>query len=70
MPDTTLEVRYEMLEVRYEDVVADLESQMLRIIDDCGLEWDDARLSYHQTARLRAAPEINGKPRSSCALQR
>jgi tetratricopeptide (TPR) repeat protein len=44
MPDT-------MLEVRYEDVVADLESQARRIIDHCGLEWDDVCLSYHQTVR-------------------
>jgi Sulfotransferase family len=40
-----------MLEVRYEDVVADLELRARRIIDHCGLEWDEACLSYHQTAR-------------------
>jgi tetratricopeptide (TPR) repeat protein len=40
-----------MLEVRYEDVVVDLESEARRIIDHCGLEWDDACLSYHQTPR-------------------
>jgi hypothetical protein len=40
-----------MLDVRYEDVVADLESQARRIIDYCGLPWDDRCLSFHQTDR-------------------
>lgn len=40
-----------MLDVRYEDVVADLEGQARRIIDYCGLPWDDRCLSFHQTAR-------------------
>jgi tetratricopeptide (TPR) repeat protein len=40
-----------MLEVRYEEVVADLEPQARRIIAHCGLEWDDACLAFHQTAR-------------------
>jgi len=40
-----------MLEVQYEDVVADLESQARRIVAYCGLEWDDACLSFHTTER-------------------
>ena len=40
-----------MLEVRYEDVVADLESQARRIIAHCGLPWDDRCLSFHETDR-------------------
>lgn len=40
-----------MLDVRYEDVVADLESQARRIIDYCGLPWDDRCLSFHETDR-------------------
>jgi tetratricopeptide (TPR) repeat protein len=40
-----------MLEVRYEDVVADLEAQARRIIDYCGLPWDDRCLSFHATDR-------------------
>jgi tetratricopeptide (TPR) repeat protein len=40
-----------MLEVQYEDVVADLESQARRIIAYCGLNWDDACLAFHKTRR-------------------
>lgn len=40
-----------MLEVRYEDVVADLERQARRIVAHCGLEWDDACLEFHKTQR-------------------
>ena len=40
-----------MLEVRYEDIVADLEYQARRIVAHCGLEWDDACLSFHRTQR-------------------
>jgi hypothetical protein len=40
-----------MLDVRYEDVVADLDGQARRIIDYCGLPWDDRCLSFHETDR-------------------
>ena len=40
-----------ILDVRYEDVVADLESQARRIIAYCGLPWDDRCLSFHETDR-------------------
>jgi hypothetical protein len=40
-----------MLEVRYEEVVADLEGQVRRIISHCGLPWDDRCLSFHKTER-------------------
>jgi tetratricopeptide (TPR) repeat protein len=40
-----------ILDVRYEDVVADLEGQARRIIDYCGLPWDESCLSFHQTDR-------------------
>jgi tetratricopeptide (TPR) repeat protein len=40
-----------MLDVRYEDVIADVEIQARRIIDYCGLEWDDACLAFYETAR-------------------
>jgi tetratricopeptide (TPR) repeat protein len=39
------------LEVRYEDVVDDLEGQARRILAHCGLGWDDACLAFHRTAR-------------------
>ncbi len=37
--------------MRYEDVVADLEKQARRIIEYCGLPWDDRCLSFHETER-------------------
>ncbi len=40
-----------MIEVRYEDVVANLEKQARRLIADCGLEWEDRCLEFHQTQR-------------------
>jgi tetratricopeptide (TPR) repeat protein len=40
-----------ILDVRYEDVVADLEREARRIIDHCGLPWDDRCLSFHETDR-------------------
>lgn len=40
-----------MLEVDYEEVVADLEGQARRIVTHCGLEWDDACLEFHKTER-------------------
>lgn len=40
-----------MLEVRYEDLVADLPGQAGAVIAHCGLSWEDACLSFHETAR-------------------
>ena len=40
-----------MLDVRYEDVVADLAGQARRLLDYCALPWDDNCLSFHQTVR-------------------
>jgi len=40
-----------MLEIDYEDTVADLEGQARRIIDFAGLVWDDRCLEFHKTER-------------------
>jgi len=40
-----------ILDVRYEDIVADLEGQARRIIAHCGLPWNDKCLSFHVTDR-------------------
>jgi tetratricopeptide (TPR) repeat protein len=40
-----------MLEVQYEEVVADFEREARRIVAHCGLEWDDACLEFHNTRR-------------------
>jgi tetratricopeptide (TPR) repeat protein len=39
------------LDVRYEDIVADKEAQARRLIEYCGLEWNDACLDFHKTER-------------------
>jgi hypothetical protein len=40
-----------MIDVQYEDVVADLEGQGRRILDHCGLEWDARCLDFHRNER-------------------
>ena len=40
-----------MLEVDYEDVVDDLETQARRIVAYCGLPWDDRCLEFYKTER-------------------
>jgi Sulfotransferase family len=40
-----------MLNVQYEDVVADIETQARRVLDFCGLEWDEACLAFHDVER-------------------
>ncbi|MEE8274690.1 MAG: sulfotransferase [Alphaproteobacteria bacterium] len=40
-----------ILELRYEDVVVDLEGEARRLVDFCGLAWDDACLAFHETER-------------------
>jgi tetratricopeptide (TPR) repeat protein len=40
-----------VLRVRYEEVVADLESQVRRLLDFCGLPFEQACLDFHQTDR-------------------
>ena len=48
-----------LLEVNYEDVVADLEGQARRLIAFCGLGWDDACLDFHQKARTVRTASVN-----------
>ncbi|HTX59213.1 MAG TPA: sulfotransferase, partial [Verrucomicrobiae bacterium] len=40
-----------MLEVRYEEVVGDVEAQARRIVAHCGLPWNDACLAFYRTKR-------------------
>jgi len=40
-----------VLDVSYEDVVDDLEGQARRLIDYCGLPWDDGCIAFHRTDR-------------------
>jgi tetratricopeptide (TPR) repeat protein len=39
------------LDVQYEDIVADQEAQARRMLDHCGLEWNDACLDFHKHKR-------------------
>jgi hypothetical protein len=39
------------LEMRYEDVVADIEGQTRCMLEFCGLEWDPACLAFDQSRR-------------------
>ncbi len=39
------------LEIRYEDVVADLEPEARRLVAFCGLDWDPACLAFHEAER-------------------
>ena len=50
-----------VLHVQYEEVVADLETQVRRILDFCGLPFEEACVNFHGRARsenrqLRAGP--------------
>ena len=40
-----------MLEVGYEDLIADQEGVSRRLVDFCGLAWDDRCLAFHKTER-------------------
>jgi hypothetical protein len=40
-----------VLEVQYEELVADFEPQARRLLAYCGLEWDDRCLAFHETQR-------------------
>ncbi len=41
-----------MLEVQYETLVQSPEAQLLRIVEFCGLPWDDACARFHATDRV------------------
>ncbi len=54
-----------MIDVRYEDVINDLEGQARRIVAHSGLEWDDACLAFHRTERpVRTASVAQSASRS------
>jgi tetratricopeptide (TPR) repeat protein len=40
-----------MIDVQYEDLIADLDGQARAIVDHCGLGWEDACLAFHKTQR-------------------
>lgn len=48
-----------VLEVRYEDVVDDQAEQSRRIVEFCGLPWDDACLDFHESGRLTRTASLD-----------
>lgn len=40
-----------ILEVNYESVIADIRGTIQRLLDFCGLEWEDACMEFHKTER-------------------
>jgi len=61
-----------MLDLTYEEVVDDLPGQARRLIDYCGLPWDDRCISFHKTSRLvktASAVQVR-KPLFRSSLQR
>jgi hypothetical protein len=61
-----------MLDVSYENVVDDLEGQARRLLDYCGLPWDDRCISFHGTSRpVKTASAVQvRKPLFRSSLQR
>lgn len=45
-----------VLQLSYEALVADQEGQTRRLLDHCGLEWDEACLSFHENSAPVATP--------------
>jgi hypothetical protein len=37
--------------MQYEEVVADIESEVTRLLDHCGLDFESACLEFHKTER-------------------
>lgn len=61
----------EILRVEYEDVVAELESQVRRILDFCGLAFEAGCVDFHQTDRAvrTASSEQVRQPINSAGLE-
>jgi tetratricopeptide (TPR) repeat protein len=61
-----------LLQVRYEDVVDDLEGQAKRLVAYCGLPWDEQCLKFHESNRpVRTASSVQVRqPLFRSSLQR
>jgi tetratricopeptide (TPR) repeat protein len=61
-----------LLDVAYEDVVDDLEGQARRLIDYCGLPWDDRCINFHENKRpVKTASSVQvRRPLFRSSLQR
>jgi hypothetical protein len=45
-----------VLTVQYEEVVADFEAQVRRLLDFCGLPWEDECLRFYESERAVRTP--------------
>ena len=45
-----------VLRVQYEDIVADLDAQVARLLEHCGLPFEDACIEFHRTERSVRTP--------------
>jgi hypothetical protein len=52
-------LRIRMHEVRYEELVSDPETEIRRLLDFCGLPWDERCLSFHENRRSVATPSYD-----------
>jgi len=61
-----------VLDVSYENVVDDIEGEARRLIDYCGLPWDDSCIAFHRTSRpVRTASAVQvRKPLFRSSIQR
>lgn len=42
----------EILDLQYEEMIQDNEAQSRRLLEHCGVEWDEACLNFHKTQRV------------------
>ncbi|MGF7161699.1 tetratricopeptide (TPR) repeat protein [Rhodoligotrophos appendicifer] len=61
-----------MMDVKYEDVVDDVENHARRIVDFVGLEWDDQCLAFHESNRPVKTASVSQvrKPIYSTSVER
>lgn len=52
-------LRIRILDLRYEELVADQEAMTRRLIEFCGLAWDDRCLRFHESERIVATPSYD-----------
>lgn len=56
---------YPIMELQYEELVADSESTVRRLLEFCGLDWDPACLSFHKSRRYGAYRKLSASARAS-----
>ena len=54
MAHWTSVLKIPVIDVRYEDLIADQEAVSRELIEFCGLEWDESCLQFHETKRFVA----------------